>query len=339
MVDVIGRGAGVDGVSVRLGHYLARDGSRGACVDLDLDRPHAALVLGKRGMGKSYTLGVIAEGLARASGVTGVVVDPLGALCGLPDGVPGSVVEPRLPAGAVPPAQWPGLLGLAADSPAGALVWRAATEADSLRGMRAFLDDHAAVPGRRAASNHLALAADWDVFDSQHGLDGLLTPGVTVLDCTGLPRAARDAVVGAVARVLYDHAVTHDLTRLPWLLVDEAHVPFTGTAAPALRALLTRGRAPGVSILLATQRPSSLPSVAGAQADLVLAHHLSSRADRHALRDIAPATLDENALDRLPTGVGELLVVDDTTEHAVTVRVRERDTPHHGDSPRASRRG
>ncbi|GGL68689.1 ATP-binding protein [Halocalculus aciditolerans] len=339
-MDVIGRHADEHGPSVRLGHYLARDGSAGAPVGLDLDRPHAALVLGKRGTGKSHTLGVIAEGLARASDVTGVVVDPLGALCGLPDGVSARTIEPRIPASAVPPAQWPELLGLDTDSSAGSLVWRAASDADSLHEMRSFLAarDRPDAPGVRAARNHLALAADWNIFDADAALGDVLGSAVTVLDCTRLAPAARDAVVGALARALYEHAVTTDLDRLPWLLVDEAHVPFRGTAAPALHSLLTRGRAPGVSLVLATQRPSTLPPVAGAQADLLLAHHLSSRADRQALRDIAPATLDETALHRLPRDTGDALLVDDTTEHALTVRVRERHTPHLGDSPRASRR-
>jgi hypothetical protein len=38
----------------------------------------------------------------------------------------------------------------------------------------------------------------------------------------------------------------------------------------------------------------------------------------------------------MPTGPGEALVIDDTAEAVRTVAVRERDTPHGGDSPRAS---
>ncbi|MFC6730270.1 helicase HerA domain-containing protein, partial [Natronoarchaeum mannanilyticum] len=62
----------------KLGTYRALDGSAGAPLYLDLDGPHAALLVGKRGYGKSYTMGVIAESLARSSGVAPVVVDPMG---------------------------------------------------------------------------------------------------------------------------------------------------------------------------------------------------------------------------------------------------------------------
>ncbi|MFW6000099.1 MAG: ATPase, partial [Halorubrum sp.] len=42
--------------TARIGYFLARDGSAGATVGVDLDRPHAGVVFGKRGTGKSYTL-------------------------------------------------------------------------------------------------------------------------------------------------------------------------------------------------------------------------------------------------------------------------------------------
>ena len=66
MTFVLGRESGPDDGPVgRLGSYRARDGSAGAPLSLDLDGPHAVSVVGKRGYGKSYTLGVLAEALAR----------------------------------------------------------------------------------------------------------------------------------------------------------------------------------------------------------------------------------------------------------------------------------
>jgi len=76
---VIGREEGVDfGPAGDLGSYRALDGSEGAPLHIDLDGPHAMLIVGKRGYGKSYTLGVIAESLARAEGVAPVIIDPMG---------------------------------------------------------------------------------------------------------------------------------------------------------------------------------------------------------------------------------------------------------------------
>lgn len=261
--------------TVQLGSFLARDGSAGAAVGIDADSPHAGVVFGKRGTGKSYTLGVLAEGLAAASGVAPVVVDPMGVFDGL-RATGGQVVEPRVRPAAIPPEAWPDLLGLDPASGPGSLVWRVVADAlkspeaggsgesdesPSLATLRDRVDAaDAPAADRRAAANHLRLAESWGVFDADAPPTVRLVGGgePTVLDLAGVPEAAAAAVVRAVARGLYDARIDGDLDRLPWLLVDEAHAFFGGVADPALRTLLTRGRAPGVSLVCATQRPGAL---------------------------------------------------------------------------------
>ena len=332
------------GPAGHLGAYRARDGSAGVGVAVDVSRPHVKLVVGKRGTGKSYTLGVLAESLARADGIAPVVADPMGVFGGLTaaaDGtpVPAAVVEPAVRADAIPPPAWCDLLGLSPESGAGALVWQAADAAETLAGMREFVADaRVADATRRAAANHLRLAGSWDVFDPA-GLDGgtLCSGRATVLDLAGVDAAPANAVVGAVARSLYRTRIGDPATdRLPWLLVDEAHAFFDGIAARALRRLLTRGRGPGVSLVAATQRPAALPDVAVSQADLLVAHRLTGRPDREALSAARPAYASESLLARMPARPGEALVVDDATERVHEIRVRERDTPHRGESPRGT---
>jgi hypothetical protein len=143
-------------------------------------------------------------------------------------------------------------------------------------------------------------------------------------------------VIHAVARGLYDARVAGRLDPLPWLFVDEAHVAFDGVAAPALRTLLTRGRAPGVSLVCATQRPGALPSVVASQADLLVAHRLTAEDDVAALAACEATYVDGRLRERLPSERGEALVVDDHTESVHVVRVRERETAHQGGSVRAS---
>jgi len=109
-----------------------------------------------------------------------------------------------------------------------------------------------------------------------------------------------------------------------------------GVADPALRTLLTRGRAPGVSLVCATQRPGALPSVAVSQSDLLVAHRLTAERDLDRLAEAEATYLAGDLASRLPTETGEALVVDDATETAHTVRIRERRTPHGGGSPSAS---
>jgi len=332
-VHVIGHAGTPPGPVGRLGAYRARDGSEGEPVGLDLGGPHAALVVGKRGSGKSYTLGVLAEELATVDALAPVLLDPMGEFATLAEGVPATVAPPRLRADALPARAWPALLGLEPTGAAGGLVWRAADSRPTLAGMRAFVRDSDAPPAvRLTAANHLALADEWGVF----GDDGpeLLGPGVTVLDCSGLAAAPTNAACRAVAAELYRARVEGRTDRLPWLLVDEAHVPFGGVAAPALRRLLTRGRGPGVSLVAATQRPSALPEVAASQSDLLVVHRLTSGPDREALASARPAYTEASLLDRMPTRPGDALVVDDATERVHAVRIRERDTPHGGASPR-----
>jgi hypothetical protein len=344
-MHVLGRrSAAPDAPAARLGRYRATDGSDGAPVGLDLDRPHASLVVGKRGYGKSYTLGVLAEEAARATGVAPVVVDPMGAFTGLADaaddtGVPGRLVDtPTVRADALPPAAWPPLVGLETDSPAGALVWQAASDRGTLPGMRAAVDAADADPSaRRAAANHLRMASAWGVFEADAPDPTALADGAaTVLDVSGLDPSPMNAVVAAVASGLYRARVDDAVQRLPWLFVDEAHAFFDGVAATGLRTILTRGRAPGVSLVVATQRPDALPAVAVSQADLVVAHRLTAGVDIEALRATEPTYLHESIGDRMPTEPGSALVVDDATESVHGVRVRRRHTPHTGATPRAS---
>ncbi|WP_411967779.1 ATP-binding protein [Haloferax sp. YSSS75] len=339
-MHVIGRHADDDGPVCRFGQYRARDGSDGAPVELDVNRPHAAVVVGKRGSGKSHTLGVVAEGLARADGVAPVVVDPMGVFGGLEDTpVEATVHEsPTVRADALPPSAWPDLLGLDSTSSVGSLVWRVATDTDSLDAMLATVADADVDSAtRRAATNHLTLADSWGVFDAD-GLspESLCSSVPDVLDLSGVDSAPASAVVRVVARGLYDARVAGAIERLPWLLVDEAHAFVGTTAEPALGTILTRGRAPGVGIALATQRPSALPDVAVSQADLRIVHRLTAGPDVSAMAAADPTYFDETLTSRLPRERGCALVVDDTTESVHDVRVRPRETSDGGATPTAA---
>jgi len=145
-----------------------------------------------------------------------------------------------------------------------------------------------------------------------------------------------NAVVRGIAEALYRARVDETIDRLPWLLVDESHTFFDGIAESALETILTRGRAPGVSLVMATQRPSVVPEVVVSQSDLLVAHRLTSKRDLDALTAAQPTFMESSLDERLPTEPGEVVVVDDATETVHAATVRHRDTPHGGDSPRAS---
>jgi DNA helicase HerA-like ATPase len=345
---VIGRGTAVqadeDRPTGRLGTYRARDGSSGAPLHVDLDGPHATLIVGKRGYGKSYTLGVLAEALARADGVAPVVADPMGVFPTLAepaegDPVPAEVIDdPRITATTLDPRSWCALLDLSPESGAGGLVWQAAQAESTLADMRGAIEATEA-PGvdRRAAVNHLDLADSWGIFDPE-GVNAqrLGSGAVTVVDVSGLDSAPMNAVVRGIGEALYRARVDGTIARLPWFVVDEAHTVFGGVGEAALETILTRGRAPGVSLVLATQRPSAVSEVAVSQSDIVVAHRLTSEADLAALEAARPTYMSSSLAERLPTSPGEVIVVDDATETVHSATVRQRETPHGGDSPTAS---
>ena len=64
-----------------VGRYLALDKSMGSTVRMDALRPHAILICGKRGYGKSYTMGTLIEELASLQGninIAALVIDTMG---------------------------------------------------------------------------------------------------------------------------------------------------------------------------------------------------------------------------------------------------------------------
>jgi len=336
---IIGRGRADVGEKPAgyLGRFRALDGSDGAPLYLDCNRPHAMVIVGKRGYGKSYTLGVIAEELARIEGVAPVVLDPMAAFATVAGGtdVPARVVsEPAVRPDSLDGRSWCALVGLSPESAAGALLWQAADRAGTLPEIRDGIQSSTATDAaKRAAINHVDLADSWGVFDAD-GLDvTTLTGGeLTVLDLSGLDDGPMNAVARSVADTLYHARVDDTVARLPWLLADEAHTFFDGVAAPALETVLTRGRAPGVSSVFVTQRPAALPEVAISQSDILVSHRLTAESDTAALSAAQPTYMTESLESRLPTAPGEVLIVDDSTETVHTAGIRTRITDHGGES-------
>jgi hypothetical protein len=79
---VIGRrDMNTDMGTLNVGRYLALDRSMGSHVQMDALRPHAILICGKRGYGKSYTMGTLIEELALLPSninIATLVIDTMG---------------------------------------------------------------------------------------------------------------------------------------------------------------------------------------------------------------------------------------------------------------------
>ena len=221
-------------------------------------------------------------------------------------------------------------------------------------------DERSEAAVRDAVANRLSAAEEWGILGKEGTpIEELLAPGqIAVVDVShfGSGSPVRNLLVGLLAREVYQRRVLarkaeeaeqmtggrHKAVPMVWLMLDEAHelLPAKGeTAATApLLTLVRQGREPGVSLLFVTQRPNKLHEDALAQADVVIAHALTSRPDIQALRSIMQTYVLEDIeelLAGLPKLKGAAIVLDDNSERIFSMQVRPRLSWHAGGSPSA----
>jgi DNA helicase HerA-like ATPase len=179
----------------------------------------------------------------------------------------------------------------------------------------------------------------------------LLEPGsISIIDLSGYGHEPqiKSAIVASLARALYDIRVAarrlEDGRRerpLVWLFIDEAHMFMDARDDSRAGRVLTnewlrQGRQPGLSLVLATQRPSALGKEVLSQADIILCHRLTLMDDLEALESARPTYMKESmpeALARLGTGRGAAIVIDDATESYHVIKIRPRASEHGGGEP------
>ena len=222
---------------------------------------------------------------------------------------------------------------------------------------------------KNIASSLFQAAESWGIFaTSKEGTEitDLVNAGTTtILDLSVYSSIGafnvRGLVIGLVSRRLFvqrinarkqeeiqsiQHGIdymsynpTRD-TPLIWLFIDEAHEFLPRTyktpATDALVQILREGRQPGISLVLATQQPGQIHEDVMTQADIVIAHRVTSKPDIEALNQIMQTYLLENiktSLDNLPSSKGSAIILDDNSERIYPMRMRPRLTWHGGESP------
>jgi hypothetical protein len=212
-----------------------------------------------------------------------------------------------------------------------------------------------------AVINRLRAAKGWGIFDKKGTkVEELLQPGVvSILDVSHFMRVSeswsiRAMLVALLSRKIFDQRlkarkaeeyglVTGQVRRtmpMVWMVIDEAHqfVPNEGSTAAtgALLTLIKEGREPGISLLMITQRPNKLHEDALSQADLIISHRLTSKADIEALRSIMQTYMLEDIqdyLNELPRMKGAAIILDDNSERIYQAQIRPRFSWHAGGSP------
>lgn len=209
--------------------------------------------------------------------------------------------------------------------------------------------------------NMLLNAGTWGIF-SEEGTNvyEFLQPGkISILDVSlfsgGVGWNIKSLVVGLVMRKIYEARVIarrkeemstieeeEEKRKIPlcWIITDEAHnfIPSDGTTAASdiILTVIRQGRQPGISQLFITQMPDKLHTDVLSQADLVIAHRLTSERDINALKAIMQTYMlysIEKYLEELPKLKGVALILDDNSERIYKVRIRPRQSWHGGESP------
>jgi uncharacterized protein len=403
---VLGRREKRGGGILHIGAYYALDGSLGAPVFLDVLRPHVVFICGKRGYGKSYTIGVFLEEIAALEesvrqelGV--VVVDTLGIFWTMqypsdesgeaithwgrtPEGfmirllVPGSVVEEYLRRGIqterfslcvaeLSPMHWYRLFDVKATDSVGIVLTRAVLTLQSSGDhfsiaelLACIHEDERADDGVKGAVENLFLMVDsWGVFekDGLSVMDLVRRGAITILDLSHFQSAVlKDIIVSLVSKKIFEERVkqrkVYELKKmgrviekqgvpLVWLAVDEAQVFLPADKTTLSKEVLIdewmrQGRQPGLSLIMATQRPSAVEPEVLSHSDIILCHRLTAQEDIDALSRIRPTFMQGDIRDSIKQigiekGIG--LLIDDTSEAIHVIRVRPRVSWHGGAEP------
>ncbi len=391
-----------------IGNYMALDHSRGAAVYLDALKPHAILICGKRGYGKSYTMGCLLEELsllepAIKKRLSSLVIDTMGIFWTMRQpntfeahrltdwelNPAGFETEIFVPAGKVEAyrkrnidvkpfsisirelsgSQWCRVFKIEEVSTLGILLVRTIESlrergnAYSLENILSeILKDTRSDPASKgAAENYFRAVESWGLFSKEGtSLSELVSGGkTTILDVSTLENenvcaAAVSILAGRLyeerleARRIYEkklmgEKVSGEEFPMVWLFIDEAHifVPAKGETLATgvlINRCLRQGRQPGLSLILATQRPASLHPDVVSQSDLLICHRLTASDDILALESSRPLYMQESIqayLKKMGSERGAALIVDDHSESVHLVRIRPRISWHGGGEPSA----
>lgn len=400
---VLGGDGTSDDAMLYLGRYLARDRSAGSYVKLDVRRPHAILVSGKRGYGKSYTMSVIIEELLMLPPMTrmdiaSVVIDTMGIFWtfamgntmqtqslhewGLePAGFHTELYVPQnstksyeqrniavwpivIPISSMDGYEWCRLFDVDPISHVGVLIVRVTEALRELSASFSFEDiidtlsedERCDIVSKVAAINYFKTAMTWGIFAANgNGISDIVKGGtLSVIDVSTIrDHAVRSAVVGFIAKSIYHERLearrsyekqlmgdkgSGRTMPMVWMFIDEAQqfVPKernTLASDVLINEWLRQGRQPGLSIVMATQRPSSLHPDVMSQSDIIICHRLTSHEDILALGTARPTYMKEDLeeyIRKMGNERGAALVVDDSTESTHLIRMRPRLSWHGG---------
>ena len=206
---------------------------------------------------------------------------------------------------------------------------------------------------RNALASRLRVAQRWGLIEKQGTkIREIVSPGkITIIDVSAYRQAigmegTRDIIVALLGKKLFEERMLYrkeeeiklvkgqkreSAMPIVWMMIDEAHMFMPKDEdSIALKVLLEWvrvGRQPGLSLLLATQRPNKLHPDAISQCDLFISHRMTSQPDIAAVSALRPSYMHQSFdhyYGEMPRGKGFALIIDDNTEKIWMVKVRPR---------------
>ena len=369
-------------------------------VMLDIVRPHVITICGKRGEGKSYSMGTIAEGLQNApreikDRLCTIIIDTQGVFWTMKTpneketallhewgetvrGFPAFVYVPEGQAKAFSAAgvdhdgvlslapqeltqeDWLATFNLSPVSPLGSLLQLVIGKMSSPFGIddiiRALREERGFEHEKIALEGMLENAKAWGIFGNA-GMPPFLAPGkLSVLDFSLTSQNVRSLLVAVIARKIFAERTAARRREeigemefsegsgvpLPWILIDEAHnflpADASSPSSEILSKIVKEGRQPGISLVLATQRPMKLHPDALSQCDIIISHRLTAENDVDSLKSIMQTYVLFNIakyINELPKLKGSAIILDDDSERIYKIRIKPRQSWHAGASARA----
>jgi intein/homing endonuclease len=206
---------------------------------------------------------------------------------------------------------------------------------------------------RQALKNRIEMAKNWGLLEKEGTKikDVAQAGKITVIDVSAYRQAigmegTKDIIVALLGKKLFEERMLfrkEEEIRLMkgqgresgmpivWLMIDEAHM-FMPKDEPniALKVLLEWvrvGRQPGLSLVLATQRPNKLHPDAISQCDLFISHRMTAQEDIAAVSQLRPSYMHgsfDKLYGQMPKGKGFALLLDDNAENIYTIKIRPR---------------
>ncbi|MDO8428586.1 MAG: ATP-binding protein [Candidatus Diapherotrites archaeon] len=206
---------------------------------------------------------------------------------------------------------------------------------------------------RQALINRLHVAKEWGLIEkSGTKIRDISRPGsINIIDVSAYRQAigmegTKDIIVALIGKKLFEERMlfrkeeeakiirgeqrTSDMP-IVWMMIDEAHMFMPKDEDNiALRILLEWirvGRQPGLSLVLATQRPERLHPDAISQCDIFISHRMTAQDDIKAVSLLRPSYLHsdfDKLYQEMPRTKGYAIVLDDNTEKLWLIKVRPR---------------